>query len=204
MAQLTIETGPQEAVRKGKWFLALGVVLIALGAVGLGGTVLPVLLTTLVLGPLLLASGVLQVFLAFVADRTRGFSLHLLTGALDLVIGFLVMARPSAAVADLMLLLAVFLMVGGLQRIFGSLLTRPPAWGWMLAAGVAGLLLGICLWQHWPFRGLGLLGLCLGIDFVFNGATWVIFSQVFRGSPELPSAARPEEPQILTPTGSSS
>ena len=147
MAQLTTEARPREAGHRRRWFLALGVVLIALGAVAPGGTAFPMLLTTLVLGPLLLASGVLQVFLAFFADRTRGASLHLLAGALEIVIGFLVMAHPSDAVADVMLLLAVFLMVGGLQRVFGSLLNRPPAWGWILAAGVAGLFLGVCLWQ---------------------------------------------------------
>jgi uncharacterized membrane protein HdeD (DUF308 family) len=128
MAQLITEVRPREAAHRGKWFLALGVVLIALGAVALGGTVLPELLTTLVLGPLLLASGVIQVFLAFFADRNRGASLHLLAGTLEIVIGFLVMAHPADAVADVMLLLAVFLMVGGLQRVFGSLLNQPPAW----------------------------------------------------------------------------
>jgi hypothetical protein len=68
------------------------------------------------------------------------------------------------------------------------------------AAGVAGLFLGICLWQRWPFRGLLLLGLCVGVDFVLKGVTWVIVSQAVRGSAELPGGDRLEEPQALTPT----
>jgi hypothetical protein len=46
-----------------------------------------------------------------------------------------------------------------------------------------------------------LLGLCVGVDFVLKGVSWVIFSQAVRGSPELPETARPEESQTFTPTG---
>ena len=92
MAQLTTEPRPQQAGRQGRWFLALGIVLIALGAVGLGGTVLPELLTTLVLGPLLLAGGVGQIFLAFVADPKYQKPATIAAGSLS---GFKSVGNPA-------------------------------------------------------------------------------------------------------------
>jgi uncharacterized membrane protein HdeD (DUF308 family) len=172
------------AVFTWKWFVVLGGTLIVLGAAGLGSAALPVVLP-LVLGPILMASGILQVLLALFTSLWKGSALHLMASALDLVVGLIVLTHPAEAAADLALVLAAYLMVGGLYRIFGSLLWHLPARGWALAAGAVPLVLGVLLWQRRPFQEVWLFGLCLGADFICHGASWLLFSRAVR---TLPSA----------------
>ncbi len=178
-----------------KWFVLLGAALIALGVIGLGSSALLSVVLPLVLGPILMASGIMQVLLALFAGPWKGSGLHLMAAALDLVVGLFVLIHPAEAAAGLALVLAAYLMVGGLYRIFGSLLWHLPARGWALAAGMVPLVLGVFLWQSRPFPELWLFGLCLGADFICHGASWLLFSQAVRISPGAePSPAAPSSP----------
>jgi uncharacterized membrane protein HdeD (DUF308 family) len=168
-----------------RWFLALGIGLILLGVVGFGSIVVLELVATLVLGPLLMASGIMQVLLAFFGRR-RESPLHLMAAALDLVVGFLVMTHPLNTVDDLILVLAVLLMAGGLYRILSSLLLGFRAWGWILGSGIAALTLGLVVWKEGHFRGLWLVGACVALDFIGHGVSWVFLSQSMR--PRAPAA----------------
>jgi uncharacterized membrane protein HdeD (DUF308 family) len=183
-----------------KWFLVLGVALIALGAVGAGSTALRLALPV-VLGPILMASGILQVLLAFFTGPWKGSGLHFMAAALDMVVGLLVLTHPEHAAADLGLVLVAYLMIGGMYRVFGSLLLRLPGRGWTLVAGLVPLVLGIFLWTQRPFPGLWLFSLCVAADFICHGASWILFSGDVRTPPATdrqskapPSPLPPESP----------
>jgi uncharacterized membrane protein HdeD (DUF308 family) len=180
-----------------KWFIVLGLALIALGAIGLGSTVLLRVALPLVLGPILMVSGILQVLLGFFTQPWKGSVLHLMAAALDMVVGLLVLTHPGQAAADLALLLVAYLLVGGLYRIFGSLLLGLPA-GWSaLAAGAVPVVLGLLLWTHRPFQELWLFGLCVAIDFICHGGSWIVFSGAVRPSPgAAPEPAAPPAPSL--------
>jgi hypothetical protein len=66
-----------------KWFLALGLVLLLLGAAGVGLASFLDLASLLVFGPLLLASGIIQGFVAFIAVREKESLLHLAAGGVE-------------------------------------------------------------------------------------------------------------------------
>jgi uncharacterized membrane protein HdeD (DUF308 family) len=169
-----------------RWLLTLGVGLILLGVVELGSVVALELLAILVLGPLLLASGIMQILLAFFARR-REAPLHLAAAALDIVVGFLVLTHPHNTVDDLILVLAVFLLAGGVSRILSSLFLRFRAWGWVLAAGIIAVTLGLVVWKVGPFRGLSIVLACVAVDFISHGVSWVVLSYNARnGSPAAP------------------
>jgi len=171
-----------------RWLLTLGVGLILLGVVELGSAVVTELFAILVLGPLLMASGIMQILLAFFARQRREAPLHLVAAALDLVVGFLVLTHPRNTVDDLMLVLAAFLMVGGVSRILCSLFLRVRALGWILAAGIVAVILGLIVWKEGSFRGLSLVVACVGIDFISHGVSWVVLSHNAReGSPTAPN-----------------
>jgi uncharacterized membrane protein HdeD (DUF308 family) len=182
-----------------RWLLTLGVGLILLGIVGLGSVVVVELMAVLVLGPLLLASGIMQILLAFFARR-REAPLHLAAAALDIVIAFLVLTHPHNTVDDLILVLAAFLMVGGVSRILSSLFLQFRAWGWILGAGIVAVTLGLVVWKEGPFHGLWLVGACVAIDFISHGVSWVVLSYSTRanspaathGGPVSEDAARKE------------
>lgn len=171
-----------------RWLLALGVGLIVLGGIGLSSFAVRELIAALVLGPLLIASGILQILLAFFARRRREAPLHLAAAALDWVVGFLVLTHPRKTIDDLILVLTAFLLVGGLSRILGSAFLRFRTWGWSLAAGVVAVVLGAIVWKEGAFRGLWLVGVCVAIDFICHGVSWVVLSQSIRA--QLPTTTR--------------
>ncbi len=186
-----------------KWFVVLGAALIALGAFGLGSTVLLRLTLPLVLGPILMVSGILQVLLGFFTQPWKGSALHLMASALDLIVGLIVLTHPGQAAADLALVLVAYLMIGGLYRVLGSLLLRLPGRGWALAAGLVPLVLGLFLWNRRPFQELWLFSLCVAVDFICHGTSWILFSGAVRTSPD-PERAAGASPAPLLPVDPSS
>jgi len=176
MAQtMTEPAGPPRPARAGHgwaWFLGLGLLLVVLGAVGAGSSLLGTI-SGLVLAVLLMAAGIGQVILAFLAPRWKGRTVHLMGAGLDLVIGVLILTRPEKSISDFALLLAALLMAGGLQRALGSWALRFPAWGWSLASGALGLLLGVSVASGWAAEPW-LIALFVAVDFLLHGACWVL------------------------------
>jgi uncharacterized membrane protein HdeD (DUF308 family) len=157
-------------------FFLLGVLLIVLGMAALSSEVFVALIAMMFYGCLLITAGLLQGVAAFRGRRWRGFFMHLLAAALDLVVGFLLVARPEAAAAALTLLLAFYFMVGGLFRIISAVAIRQPQWGWSLLAGVVTLVLGLAIFNSWPDSGQWVIGLFIGIDMMFHGWSWVMLA----------------------------
>ena len=156
------------------WFLGLGIVLVLLGTVALGSSVLMTVASVFLFGCLLIAGGGLQALHAFWRKNWNGFFLDLLAGILYLVVGIMIVANPAAGAVTLTLLIAMFLIVGGAFRIVGCLAVDVHHRGWLLLHGVLNLVLGILIWQQWPVSGLWVIGLFVGIDMMLNGWSLVM------------------------------
>jgi uncharacterized membrane protein HdeD (DUF308 family) len=159
-----------------KWFLLLGICLVVLGTIALGASLIVGLATVVLFGVLLLVGGVAQVISSFWAGRWSGFLVHLLIGVFYVVVGMLIVDAPAEALATLTLLIAAFLIVGGIFRIAGALSLRFNNWGWVLLNGIVTLLLGILIYRQWPASAEFAIGLFIGIEMIFNGWTWVALS----------------------------
>lgn len=155
-----------------KGFLALGVVLLLLGLASAGAATLLQLTSLLVFGPLLLTSSIVQLLIAILVEKGKERFLHLAAAGLEAVLGYLVMARPDLGVANLVVVVAAFLLVIGLLRLVHSRVTNAPGRNWIFLAGGAALVLGICVWLQVPGAGLWFVGLCLALDFVCHGVSW--------------------------------
>ncbi len=167
-------TDIQEFRHNWGWFLALGIILIIFGTIALGSSVFVTLASVLFFGWLLLFMGVIEAVQAFWQRKWGGLFLHLLGGILTAVVGLIIVANPGAGALVLTLVLAVFFMVAGLFRIMAALMMRFPHWGWLLVSGVITLVLGLLIWRQWPFFGLWVIGLFIGIDMIFCGWSWVM------------------------------
>jgi uncharacterized membrane protein HdeD (DUF308 family) len=121
---------------------------------------------------MLFASSIIQLLTAFLAEKGKERFLHSAAAGLEAVLGFLTMAQPFLVVTDLVVLIAIFLMVGGLVRLARSLVTHSPGRGWSFMAGSAALVLGICIWLRLPVSGLWFVGLCIALDFICHGVSW--------------------------------
>jgi uncharacterized membrane protein HdeD (DUF308 family) len=69
------------------------------------------------------------------------------------------------------LLLIVFFMVEGMSKVIFALTIRPfPNWGWVLASGLVGVVLGVYLLMNIPVSAEWVLGALLGIQLICEGA----------------------------------
>jgi uncharacterized membrane protein HdeD (DUF308 family) len=165
------------------WFVVLGGVLVALGIIALGSVVIASLAAAVAIGILLLLAGVGEVIGAFWCRGWSGFFLELLSGVLSIVVGLLFLRAPLNALAALTLLIACFLMVGGIFKIVAALSYRFAAWGWSLASGIIDVVLGVMIWQEWPASALWVIGLFVGINLLFRGFNWIALGLALRSPP---------------------
>lgn len=153
------------------WYVALGLGLVALGAVAISASTLTTAVMLRFFGWALLLAGVLELGGAFGHDRWRGFSMVLVAGIFYIVVGTAVVANPMRSATALTLVVAVFLVVQGALRVIVSLAHRDPGWPWILLHGVVSLALGIAVWARWPLSGTWMLGLFVGIEVMLTGVT---------------------------------
>lgn len=152
------------------WLLALGLAQVLLGFFAISAPFIASVASAVVFGWLLVLSGIVQTFHAFRVRGWGGFLLHLAGGLLYLAAGVLLVARPLAGALTLTLVLAIFFVVEGASRILLALRVRPmQGWGWFLAGGAAGVVLGGLIWAEWPASALWAIGLLLGINLLFSG-----------------------------------
>ena len=189
--------GASELRRNWGWFLILGIVLIVLGTIALGSALLMTIASVFFFGWILIIGGVLEAFHAFWREKKwGGFLLDLLTGILYVVVGWMMVTNPQESALLLTLIIAMFLVFEGVFRIAAALTARYPHWGWVLFNGVISLILGIMIWRQWPYSGLWVIGLFVGIEMLLNGWSLVMLSLASRKLPEETLTARgPLRPQ---------
>lgn len=175
--------GIEELKKQWGWFLALGILLIIGGSVAMGSAFLMTVFSMTLLGWMMICGGVLEAVHAFRCKEWGGFFVDLLTGLLYVVVGFMIVANPGATAVTLTMLIAMFLIFGGIFRLVMALMVRFQNWGWLLLHGVVNLALGIFIWNRLPEAGLWMIGLFVGIDMMFNGWSLVMLSLVAKNLP---------------------
>lgn len=164
------------------WFLALGIFLIIAGISAMICAVFTTFFTVLLLSMVLIFGGIANIIHAFWARRWSGFFLSLLIGILYGFIGLLFFTKPLEAVSTLTLLMGCVFIVSGLFKACSCLAARFDHWGWELFSGLVSLFLGFSVLSQWPAISFWMIGLFVGIDFLFIGWTWVLFSLAARSA----------------------
>jgi uncharacterized membrane protein HdeD (DUF308 family) len=172
------------------WFVILGILLMAVGAVAIGAAFITTLASVVVFGILLLSGGVVQLVNAILARTWKGFFLHLFAGLLYIVVGGLMVEHPIRAAEGLTLMLAAAFLLGGAMRVIYALIQSFAGRGWVLINGFISVLLGIAIWRGWPESSLWVIGLFIGIDLVFNGWLWVMLGLMVKAP--MPGSANTE------------
>ena len=175
--------GVEQLKRRWAWYLALGVLLVLLGTVALGSAVKATIITTIVVGWLMIFGGVAEAVHAFTCKRWGGFFIDLFSGILYAVVGMMLVANPVKLALGLTLLIAVFLIFGGVFRIVVALTGGFQHWMWLLLSGVINVALGLMIWNELPDAGLWVIGLFVGIDMIFNGWSLIMLSLAAKNLP---------------------
>ena len=165
-----------ESVRESRkewgWYVALGILLIAVGVYAIMSGYAGTRASVIVIGIILAIAGVAQLIAAFGARGAGHVILFLLVGAIDIVVGVALVEHPDAGALFLTLLLAVAFVAGGLVRFFAANLLQFPHYGWAAFSGVLTLVLGVLLWAQWPISAEWFIGFAVGINFIFAGIAW--------------------------------
>lgn len=180
-----LAAGIEEIRSSWGWFLTLGILFVLLGAVCVIGDVTATFATVLVVGWMLLFSGIFGLVHAFRTHSSQAFLLSLLSALFRGFTGYLLLRYPVAGAASLTLILASLLIVAGLFRAIGSGMLKFPRWGWSVFSGIVSLVLGIMLLAQMPVSSVWFIGFAIGVDLICDGASLIGFATAVHKLPDL-------------------
>jgi len=173
-----IQRSIRDAVRL-HWsiFLLQGVIFIVLGVLAVIWPYISTVAADVYIGALFLIAGVAGLVLMIYAPGVASFVWALLTSVLALFVGLLLLWHPVEGAVPITLVLIAFFIVEGIFQIAASIGYRdvfPDSWGWMLASGIAELVLAALIIAGWPGTAGWALGLIVGVSLIVSGLTILI------------------------------
>jgi uncharacterized membrane protein HdeD (DUF308 family) len=181
MGEVASAVGPLTSLRlRWGWLLVLGIALIVLGTVALGDTIAVTLVSVLLIGWLLIVSGIFHVVHLVRHTEVRSFW-NILVTILDFAAGLYLIAHPALGALTLTLVLSAFLMASGITRLVGIFSSDLPHKFWPVVDAILSVVLGVLLWVHWPWTGLWFIGFAISIGLIFRGWAWVMVAFALRG-----------------------
>ena len=170
-----------ELSRHWGWLLAVGILSVILGTIGLGMTWMLTLASVVYFGVLLIVIGVAQLLQTFKSAGWKSTFLQILIGLLYLAAGIMVVSRPLLASLTLTWALGFALIVVGVMRIVVGMQHRGTSgWAGAVVAGIITLLLGLLILARWPSDALWVIGLFLAIELIVNGYTQILVALAAR------------------------
>jgi len=164
-------------------FLAQGIAMMVLGALAVIWPQISTLAIEFYVGWMFLISGVIGLFTMFVASDAAAIVWSLLTAALSLFVGVLLLWHPVEGAVSLTLVLISFFMTEGIFQIAAAIRYReafPDSWGWLLMSGLADLALAAMLIWGWPSAATSALGLIAGVSLITSGLAIVMVAAAAR------------------------
>lgn len=166
-------------------FLAQGIIMTLLGIAAIIWPQVSTIAVDVSVGWLLLLSGVLGLVLMFYAPNAASFFWSLMTGALTLFAGMLLLWHPIAGVVSLTLVLAAFFVAEGVFQIAAGVSNRsafPESWLWMVLSGVTDLVLAFLIISGLPGSAAWALGLIVGVNLITSGVAIIIVASTVKAA----------------------
>src|SRR6476619_76463 len=167
-------------------FLIEGIVLVVLGLLAIIIPPIATIAVTLFLGWLFLISTTVW------ARHAPGFWWSLLSAALAIAAGIVLLAWPVSGAVSLTLLLIVFFTIEGVVTIMYALEHKKELsgrWGWMLTSGIIDLVLAAIILAGLPGTAAWALGLLVGINMLFGGTALIAMAMHARSDASVPPPA---------------
>ena len=171
-AAAVLRAAVRDTIRKRSllFLIQSGVMVLA----GFLALIFPAFMSTgllVLLGWLLILSGVVQLVSLIGATQVPYFWLQLITLALEMLVGYLLVTRPEAGLVAVTFLMLVLFLVVGIARVVFALMIRPMQdWLWVLASGLVAIVCALVLFGSLPQAATWLLGFLLGVELIAVGA----------------------------------
>jgi uncharacterized membrane protein HdeD (DUF308 family) len=159
-----------------KAFLFEGILLVILGLAAMIVPPLASLAVAIFLGWLFLISGVAGLALTFWARQMPGFWWSLISAALAIVVGIVLLAKPAQGVLTLTIVIGAYFLAEGVATIMYALEHRrelSDRWSWMLFSGVLDILISALIITGLPGTAEWAIGVLVGINLLFGGASLI-------------------------------
>jgi uncharacterized membrane protein HdeD (DUF308 family) len=167
-------------------FLAEGIILSLLGLAAIIVPPLAGIVTTIFLGWLFVIAGIVGIIATMRARQAPGFGWALLSALVALIAGGVLLWNPLQGLITLTYVLTAFFILDGLLLIVLAISHRSEfsgKWQWMMVNGVIDLVLAAIVISGMPGSLLWVLGLLVGIDMIFGGATLIAMALDARQRP---------------------
>lgn len=182
-AEVYREAMRQSVRRYSLWYLAQGILLTLAGFLAIVFPLVSSTAAVLMLGWLLIFSGVVQGVGLISARHVPHFWLQLAAVLLSLIAGFLILRDPLQSLAILTMLVLLFFLLEGLSRIVFALTIRPlPVWGYVLASGIVGVVLSVFLLINLSVTAVWLVAMLIGLQFIAIGVPLAVMAWQVRKS----------------------
>jgi uncharacterized membrane protein HdeD (DUF308 family) len=164
-------TGDPGVVTVTRWRRARGVAVLVMGGVAIVSPFLAGSLALLLVGLLLIACGVLEMLETFHTDQERERRSAYLGGALSILAGILLLARPQLLMRGLVLLVAASFLIDGIGKIVTAVRARGSGASWRgrLAGGLVNAGLAAVLVARWPISGDAVIAVLVGLHMLAAG-----------------------------------
>ena len=172
-----LQSNMRAAVREHwKAFLIEGILLVILGLAAIILPPLASLAVTIFLGWMFLISGIAGLALTFYARQLPGFWWSLISAALAVLAGLILLAQPAQGTLTLTIVVGAYFLAEGVATIMYALEHRRELsgrWSWMLIAGLMDILIAAIIIMGLPGSALWAIGLLVGINLLFGGASLI-------------------------------
>ena len=159
-----------------KLFLGEGIVLVILGLAAVALPPVASLAITLLIGWILLLSGVVGLYTTFAMRGAPGFVWALVSALIGIAAGIVLLIWPASGVVSLTIVLAVFFAIEGVASILFALDHKRELsgrWGLMLVSGVLDLVIAGIVFLGLPGTAAWAIGLLVGINMVMGGSALI-------------------------------
>jgi uncharacterized membrane protein HdeD (DUF308 family) len=157
-------------------FLTEGIVLFILGILAIVVPPIATIAVEVLVGWLLLMSGIVGLIATLRMRSAPGFWWSLLSAVLGIVAGIVLLRWPLSGALSLTLILTVFLTLEGVISILYALEHKRELsgrWAMMLFSGVIDLFLAGIIFAGLPGTAAWAIGLLIGINLVFGGSALI-------------------------------
>jgi uncharacterized membrane protein HdeD (DUF308 family) len=166
------------AAVKAHWkaFLFEGILLAVLGLAAIIVPPLASLAVAIFLGWMFLISGIGGLIVTFWARQMPGFWWSLISAAIAVLAGIVLLARPVQGILTLTIVVGAYFLAEGVATIMYALEHRKELserWSWLLIGGLVDILIAFMIITGLPGSAEWAIGLLVGINLLFGGATLI-------------------------------
>ena len=167
--------------KRSAWSIAMGVLTAVLGVFLILYPFATAMITTVLLGWILILVGIAQFVFALHTQTVGNFFLKVLLGILYAIAGLALAFLPIEGVIVLTGVLGTLLLIqAGLLTVTAFQMKPLDGWGWYLADAIASLLLGVLIFIKWPNSSLWAIGTLVGVAVLMGGISRIMIAAKIR------------------------